>query len=139
MRIYVCLKSPAEVSKKVSEIPFDIEGCAHTLREFISECVRSCIRAYIKRGKEAENPAPLSDREYEKMEAVGKFAFGVHYNKNEINEEKAIAAAVLSVSDGLVFIFKGDQALLELDDEIEISEGDVFTFIKLTLLSGRMW
>ena len=139
MRIYVCLKSPVNITKNVEQIPFDVEGHARTLRTFIAECVRTCIRGYTERGENGESPMPLTADQYERMRHVGKFAFGVHYNKNEISEERAIETAVQAVSDGIVCIFKGEEALFEMDDEIEIREGDVFTFVKLTLLSGRMW
>jgi hypothetical protein len=73
------------------------------------------------------------------MREVGKFAFGVHYNENEIDEAKAIQTAIDAVTDGLVRVFKGNDEITDLDAEIEIAEGDVFTFVRLTMLSGRMW
>ena len=73
------------------------------------------------------------------MREVGKFAFGVHYNENEINEEKAVAAAVEAVEDGLVRIFKGNEELCELDGEIDVGDGEVFTFVRLTMLAGSFF
>ena len=110
-----------------------------TFRELIGEAVKSCIEAYKTRARAEENPPPLTDEQFESMRELGKFAFGVHYNENEIDESKAIETAVEAVADGLVRVFKGNEEITELDSELEITEGDVFTFVRLTMLSGRMW
>ena len=73
------------------------------------------------------------------MREVGKFAFGVHYNSNSVDESKAIETAIDAVRDGLVRVFMGDDELTDLEKAIEVTKGDVFTFIRLTMLSGRMW
>ena len=73
------------------------------------------------------------------MRELGKFAFGVHYNENATDEAKAIVVATEAVADGLVRVFKGNDEITELDRELEIAEGDVFTFVRLTMLSGIMW
>ncbi len=58
---------------------------------------------------------------------------------HDVDEAKAIQTAIDAVTDGLVRVFKGNDEITDLDAEIEISEGDVFTFVRLTMLSGRMW
>jgi hypothetical protein len=127
------------IARRVKAHPFVLERPPRTLRELIEESVRACIRVYRERGDQANAPKPLTDEQYEGMREVGKFAFGVHYNENEIHEEKAIAAAVEAVADGLVRIFKGNEELCELDEAIDIAEGDVFTFVKLTMLAGSFF
>ena len=139
IQIYVSLKHMGNFARKVKAHPFVLERTPRTLRELIEESVRACIRAYRERGDQANAPKPLTDEQYEGMREVGKFAFGVHYNENAVNEEKAIAAAVEAVEDGLVRIFKGNEELCELDEEIDIAEGDVFTFVRLTMLTGMFF
>ena len=56
-----------------------------------------------------------------------------------MNEEKAIETALLAVEDGLVRIFKENKEIKSLDEPITIQEEDVFTFVRLTMLSGRLW
>ena len=90
-------------------------------------------------GGDSDQYATFTDEQYDGMREIGKFAFGVHYNENEIDEAKAIQTAIDAVTDGLVRVFKGNDEITDLDAEIEISEGDVFTFVRLTMLSGRMW
>ena len=139
VQIYVALKHMGNIAKKVKEYPFLLGNTPHTLRELIEESVKSCISAYKARANSAKNPTPLTDEQFDGMREIGKFAFGVHYNENDIDEHKAIQTAIEAVTDGLVRIFKGNDEITDLDAEIEISEGDVFTFVRLTMLSGRMW
>ncbi len=139
IQIYVALKHMGNVTKKVKEYPFLLNKKPHTFRELIEESVKSCIDAYRVRANIAKNPSPLTDEQFDGMREIGKFAFGVHYNENSINETKAIGAAIDAVTDGLVRVFKGNDEITDLERELEISEGDVFTFVRLTMLSGRMW
>ena len=139
IQIYVALKHMGNVTKKVKEYPFLLGKTPRTFRELIEESVKSCISAYKARATNAKDPAPLTDEQFDGMRELGKFAFGVHYNENEIDEAKAIETAVEAVADGLVRVFKGNEEITELDSELEITEGDVFTFVRLTMLSGRMW
>ena len=139
IQIYVFLKHMGNIARKVKAHPFVLERTPHTLRELIAESVRACIRAYRERGENADAPKPLTDEQFAGMREVGKFAFGVHYNQNAVSEEKAVETAIEAFSDGLVRIFKGNEELTALDGEIEVGEGDVFTFVKLTMLTGTLF
>jgi len=139
IQIYIALKHMGNVTKKVKEYPFLLGKTPRTFRELIEESVKSCISAYKARANNAKNPTPLTDEQYDGMREIGKFAFGVHYNGNDVDEAKAIQTAIDAVTDGLVRVFKSNDEITDLDAEIEIAEGDVFTFVRLTMLSGRMW
>ncbi|MBE6640926.1 MAG: hypothetical protein E7619_04995 [Ruminococcaceae bacterium] len=139
VQILVALKHPGNVTKKVKEYPFLLGKTPRTFRELIEESVKSCILAYKARANGAKHPMPLTDEQLDGMREIGKFAFGVHYNENGTDEQKAIQTAIDAVTDGLVRVFKENEEITELDGEIKIAEGDVFTFVKLTMLSGRMW
>lgn len=139
VQIYVAVKHMGNIAKTVKNIPFILKNKPRTLRELISEFVISCIEAYELRNENSKNPSPLNDDQFEEMQEMGKFAFGVHYNENNVNKKEAVKVAVEAVSDGIVRVFKGTDELTALDGEIELSEGDVFTFVRLAMLSGRMW
>lgn len=139
IRIYVAMKHMGNIAKKVKERPFMLAAVPHTLRELIAEAVKASIDAYKARASLSQNPTPLTEEQLEAMRELGKFAFGVHYNENATDEVKAIAVATEAVADGLVRVFKGNDEITELDRELEIAEGDVFTFVRLTMLSGIMW
>ena len=139
IQIYVALKHMGNVTKKVKEYPFLLGKMPRTFRELVEESVKSCILAYKARANSAKNPTPLTDEQFDGMREIGKFAFGVRDNETEIDEKKAVQTAIDAVTDGLVRVFKDNVEITDLDAEIEISESDVFTFVRLTMLSGRMW
>ena len=139
MTVYVMLKNPSNLHRAVKPCPMELATEPHTLRELITACVDACITAYRERTKESQNPTPLSDEEFAGMEALGKFAFGVHYNDKEIDRTKAAATALQAVEDGLVRIFHGEEELTEADAPLTLHEGATLTFIRLTFLTGRMW
>ena len=139
MTVNVMIKDPSRLHKRVKAYPVELSATPHTLRELIALCVEACVAAYRARAKESQNPTPLSDEDFAGMEAIGKFAFGVHYNDREIDRNKAVANALLAVEDGLVRIFHGEEELTELDVPLTLPEGAPLTFIRLTFLTGRMW
>ncbi len=138
IQIYVALKHMGNVAKKVKAYPFVLDRTPRTFRELIGESVRTCIAAYRERADHAEHPVPPTDEQWTGMCEIGKFAFGVSCD-HVIDEAKAIETAIDAVRDGLVRVFKGDEELTDPDREMNMSEGDVFTFVRLTMLSGRMW
>ncbi len=139
MTVQIMMKHPGSLTKKVKACPLTLQAAPATLRELITACVDACIAAYRERAKESQNPAPLSDEDFAGMEALGKFAFGVHYNDKEIDRAKAVATALQAVEDGLVRIFHGEEELTGLDAPLALPEGATLTFIRLTFLTGRMW
>ena len=53
--------------------------------------------------------------------------------------EKALDTAYLAFEDGLYCIFINDEQTEKLDDSLNLKDGDILTFIRLTMLAGRMW
>ena len=139
IQIFFSLKHMGNIRKKIKEHPVVIGKSPRTFRELIEETVKSCVDAYNDRAYNGKTPMPLTDEEFNSMCEIGKFAFGVNYNDKKIDEKKAIDTAIEAVTDGIVRVFKGDDEITNLDTEIDVFEGDVFTFVRLTMLSGRMW
>ena len=137
IKINIAMKSLT--SRGVKEYPFLLLSTPETLRELIEETVCACVRSYKARGEQGKNPHPLTDDEISGMQTVGRLAFGVNYSESDVDEENVIAVATEAVGDGIVRIFRGEVELTNLDSEITVNEGDVFAFIRLTMLSGRMW
>lgn len=139
IKIYVAAKTIRSLQKDVAFKPFILPSAPSTLRELIEESVQACIRSYKERGEQAKNPGPFTEEEFLEMREMGKLAFGVHYNDGEIDEKNAIYTAIAAVEDGIVRVFKDNIELSTLDEKITVNEGDRFTFVRLTMLSGRMW
>ena len=139
LQVFVSLKHMGNVAKKVKAYPFLLERHPHTLGELVRESVKTCLEAYKARALAAETPTPLTDEQYAGMVEIGKLAFGVHYNENSMDPQAAMQAAMDAVADGLVRVFRGQEEFTGLDTPIELSQGDVLTFVRLTMLSGRLW
>ena len=139
IQIFIAQKTMRRIDKPVKEIPFILAHTPHTLRELIEEAVKTCISAYRQRTADADRPHPLTDEELDGMQEIGKIAFGVHYNENKIDEAQAIDTAICAMQDGLVRVFRENVELTALDEPFEIAARDRFTFVRLTMLTGRMW
>jgi len=139
IQIYVSIKHMGNIAKTVKKYPLILDNIPRTFRDLVVESVKLCVAAYKERAKSAANPHPITDEQFECMKEMGRFAFGVHYNENAVDESKAIKTAIDAVSDGLIRVFKDDNELTDLDGEINIKDGSSITFIRLTMLSGRMW
>lgn len=139
MTIFVAVKHLKHIAKAVTSIPFTLSAEPHTVRELIAFCVRTCVASYRARPRTPELSAPLDPETYEGMRRIGKFAFGLLGDDKEIDEEQAIDTATEAFSDGLVRIFLDGAELTELDATVPVREGSSLVFVRLTMLSGRMW
>ncbi|MBR1822614.1 MAG: hypothetical protein IJ779_00110 [Ruminococcus sp.] len=125
--------------KKIAPVPFEYPTKPETLRQLISETVTLCVNDYNERVRAGENAVkPLSDEDISGMAKVGKIAFGIVYGKEQ-DMQKALDNAFLSFEDGLYRVFLGENELTELDTPLDIKENDELTFIRLTMLTGRIW
>ena len=57
----------------------------------------------------------------------------------EITTETAIKTAIEGFEDGLVALFIDDKRYESLDEELNLTGSETLTFVKLTMLAGRMW
>ena len=138
-RIAVALKHPGNLTRKVQPHSILLSSTPRTLRELIELTVQVCVRNYELRRQQGHRTTPLTEAEWNAMEEVGKFAFGVHETASHVDEAKAVATALSAVEDGLVRIFRGTEELAELSAPLVLDQDQVLTFVRLTMLSGRMW
>ena len=139
IQIFIAQKTMGSIAKKVKEYPFILDRTPHSLRELIEASVKTCVSAYRQRGLDADHPRPLTDEQLDGMREIGKIAFGVQYNENDLDEAAAVNTAIVAVQDGLVRVFRENIELTDLDGRLKITEGDRFTFVRLTMLTGMMW
>ncbi|MEH7612010.1 hypothetical protein, partial [Gottfriedia acidiceleris] len=81
----------------------------------------------------------LTQDEINMKSTVGKIGFNEINNDTNANVKEAISTALLAFQDGLFKVFLNDNEIESLQENIDLHENDEFTFIKLTMLSGRMW
>lgn len=140
MNLKINLKQIGERRRKVAPIDFEYDPAPRTVRELITMTVTSCVKSYNERVRAGEaNAAPLSESDISDMAGVGKIAFGINYGGKEQDLNKAVENALRSFEDGLYRVFLNDTELEKLDDDLELRENDALTFIRLTMLAGRIW
>ncbi|MGN0691229.1 MAG: hypothetical protein ACI4K7_02655 [Oscillospiraceae bacterium] len=139
MNIKVNLKQLGSKKDKLKETDFYLEKVPHTVGELITESVRTCAEAYNMRVRSGERAEPLSEEEISAMSEIGKVAFGINYGGKEADIPEAVENALQSYRDGLFCIFIGEERTGELDEKISLDENNIVTFIKLTMLTGRLW
>ncbi|HBH94645.1 MAG TPA: hypothetical protein DDX91_02775 [Ruminococcaceae bacterium] len=140
MKVKVNLKQIGQRKQRVAPVDFEYSVLPKTVRELIALTAEICVNAYNERVRRGEEGAePLNSQQITDMAEVGKIAFGINYGGREQDLDKARENALQSFEDGLYRIFIGENELEGLDTPVALNEGDSLTFIKLTMLAGRMW
>lgn len=140
MKVKVNLKQIGQRKQKIAPVDFEYHIPPKTVRELIQFTVEICVNAYNQRVRAGQgNEKPLNEQQITDMAEVGKIAFGINYGEKEQDPGKAKENALQSFEDGLYRIFAGENELEGLDTPVTLNEGDTLTFIKLTMLAGRMW
>lgn len=139
MELKVNVKSVSGKKNRIITIPVTYSRNEMTVRELIEETVQYCVSDYNKRKENREFLRALLPQEIEDKSTQGKISFGVIYGEKDADLKKATNDAVGAFSDGVVAIFAGERRLESLDEELNLKEIKILTFIKLVMLAGRMW
>lgn len=139
MKINVNLKSITKRKKSVKPTSYEIEGCPATVRELILAVTAAGVAEYNERMQQSELLTCLTKEEIDDKAQAGKIGFGVNYGDRKAKLSAAQENAIQCFEDGIYRIFLDDQPLEQLDDTITINEESIFTFVRLTMLAGRMW
>ena len=140
MKLKVEVKQLGARGKKVAPVPFEIEGVPATVGELIAATVRKCAEEFNERVRRGETvQTPLSEREISDMAGIGRSTFGICNGNKEQDVGKAVDNALQAFRDGLFCLFINGKQETEEDSEVKLEEDDVLTYIRLTMLSGRMW
>ncbi len=135
-KITVCTKSITQKQPAIAQETLELERMPTDVRSFITEVVKVCVKEYKQRAN-SELLKVFSQEELENSAVTGKIDFGVNYGDKLPVLSKAVGNAIQSFEDGIFCIFSGKQRLESLDEKVELDKP--FTFIRLTMLSGRMW
>jgi hypothetical protein len=132
------------VEKQAIEIPSSIK----TLRSLLTHIVEERVKAFNQKDDKGNWTKYITDIisnrdnvgeniDIELVAQSGKIGFDAKYNSKVQNLDKAVEAALLAFEDGLFRVFCDDNELLALDSTVDFSDGNVLTFIRLTMLAGR--
>ena len=123
----------------IEKMPVDFPVAPASVQELIEAVVSWQVSEYNERLLQSEMLKYLTREEMEDKAAAGKVDFGANYNGKPAAEAEAIINALQSYEDGIFRIFLNDAELGELSSPIQLKEESTLTFIRLAMLSGRLW
>ena len=122
-------------ANSLAPVPFVLESRPQTTRDLITALTALGVKDYNARKDEGQLLPYLTREEIAGQAERGKIAFGLR-NGEDADESAAIQIAIQCFEDGIYRIFAGETELTALNDEIPQANDTVFTFIRLTILSG---
>lgn len=122
-------------ANSLAPVPFVLESRPQTTRDLITALTALGVKDYNAIKDEGQLLPYLTREEIAGQAERGKIAFGLR-NGEDADESAAIQNAIQCFEDGIYRIFAGETELTALNDEIPQANDTVFTFIRLTMLSG---
>ena len=149
MKINVNMKQIGSRKNVVAPQPFELPDKPATVGELIVMTTGICVDEYNEKGfcknvlhgivENIKETIPMTDEQINSMSAIGRFVFGINYSGKTQDKDAAVKNALQCYEDGLFRIFINDEEAGEVNESINLSENDTLTFIRLTMLAGRMW
>ncbi|WP_455036455.1 hypothetical protein [Leptotrichia massiliensis] len=139
MKIFVNVKQIGKRKNKIDKKKYEISEKITTVKELLTEFVTINVNEFNNGFTENDIVPYLTDEKINDLSDAGKISFGVDYNGQKQDLEKAVENALQSYEDGIYRIFVNDAEVGEIDCEINLKENDELTFVRLTMLAGRMW
>jgi hypothetical protein len=139
VKIYINVKQAGVRKQFIARQEFYLAAVPKTLRELITFIVTKNIEDFNNKIDQKSILNYLTTEEINDKLILGKVSFGEINNDKKANLSKALESAFLAYEDGIFRVFVQEQEAGSLDDLIDIDEEDVLTFVRLTMLSGRMW
>lgn len=139
MKIFVSIKQAGKRKDYITKKELILSITPVSLRELLVSMITMNVTEYNHKAAEPWAMKYLSADAVEDQANTGKVGFGELRNTRQADIEQAVTTAIQAFEDGIYRVFLGENELIALDDNLSINEGDVLTFIRLTMLSGRMW
>lgn len=139
MVLNISCKSMSRRGGAVTSVPYRYDNEMDTVRDFLAETVKLQVAQYERRQEESEVLRVLSAEGIAEKSRSGKIGFGRIYGERKPDVAAAISTALECFQDGLVALFVDGDRMENLDDALHLHEGSEITFVRLAMLSGRMW
>ncbi len=140
MKLKVNKKSISGKKSNVRQATFEYPKCPLTVRELLEETVKICVSDYNKRREAGtELMQVFTGEDMESQAAGGRISFGINYGGRYAEEKSALDNALQCFEDGLIAVFADGVRYEGLTKPLTLKEGSEVTFVRLTMLAGRMW
>ena len=137
MKIIINVKGLSR-KKVIHQEEVELINKISTTKDLITELVKINVEKFNKKIDDKDILSIMTNEYIAEAARSGKIGDEVHGDK-KANLEKALDTAYLAFEDGLYCIFINDEQSEKLDDNLNLKDGDILTFIRLTMLAGRMW
>ena len=137
MKIIINVKGLSR-KKVIHQEEVELINKISTTKDLITELVKINVEKFNKKIDDKDILSIMNNEYIAEAARSVKIGDEVHGDK-KANLEKALDTAYLAFEDGLYCIFINDEQTEKLDDSLNLKDGDILTFIRLTMLAGRMW
>jgi hypothetical protein len=121
------------------EIELDIP-CNCKLSDFLTALVNQQVDAYNERQSDKTLISFIGEEKIEEqLSTSGNIKFNERYNQKLAEKDKAIETVLLAFEDGLIALFSEDKQYEDLNQKLDLKEGDSISIIRLTFLAGSIW
>ena len=139
MRLFYQQKMIGKKLRKLQKVPFTIEEPVHTLKDLLIQLVTQEVQNYNEKALDTPLHIYITDQQLEEAAQHGKVHFGEKKNASVQSVDQAISTVLQAFEDELFLVLHNEEQLNTLTAPLTIQDDDVFTFIKLTMLAGRIW
>ncbi len=121
------------------EKEYNIPQAIPDLSCLITAIVNIEVEQYNNKAIDSGIVSILINSEIEQAAGFGKVGFGRRFGEKNADNAKAVEDAKLAFKDGLFRVFIDEEEITDLNSELNLKDGSVIVFIRLTFLAGRMW
>lgn len=139
MQLFIHVKQIGKRRSITDKKPICLDPPPTTAAQLIADVVCSEVQAYNDRPTPDDWVVYLTHDQIQQKAIDGKISFGVNYNGVSACVETAVLNALQSFEDGIFRLFLNESEIESLQTPLLLKEGDTLTFIRLTLLAGRIW
>lgn len=138
MKVFVRVKAIAKRRPVIDSIPIEIPDNIKNSNDLITFIVRKNVKDYNEKPTTQHLLKYLTADEIEDQKITGKVGFGDQKSENQQNEEQAVKNALQCYEDGIFRMMIGADEV-GYNQAIKLAENMELTFIRLTMLAGRLW
>lgn len=139
MKAYIQVKQVGKRKCSIEKIPVDFPTPPASVQELIEAVVCWQVKEYNERLQQSEMLKYLTCEEMEDKAAAGKVGFEANYNGDRLRKPKPSSTLCNLMKTESFRIFLDDAELGELSSSVQLKEESTLTFIRLAMLSGRLW
>ncbi len=147
MELKVQIKQAGKRENKTIAAKLFIKDRPDTIGRLITQTVKATYARHYEKADmiqafengDLREVIVYSEEEIENKATSGKIDFGFLKNDKKTSEKKAVETALQAFCDGLVAVFIDGERYENIEDKISLTGEETITFVKLTMLTGRLW